>query len=201
MLIPEEAELLVPRIHSAIASKTHLLTYAAPMTRKMLHFNDLTYYAIPALPTGWTAPIWLKIELGLLADRLYFAFEEYKPLLRYFVLDNAANDAPAMNRLAVAFGINGLGFLTEWLAIRRKGQDFTHTPMGFVCQGKKLEENHPFFAKGEEEVGEAVVNGTKGEEYVDSSQSIGDGGVGKGTDRGWKGQEEYMAAQLRSAKH
>jgi hypothetical protein len=35
----------------------------------------------------------------------------------------------------------------EWLALRRKGQDFEHTPMGFVTTGKPLTENHPFFRK------------------------------------------------------
>jgi len=35
----------------------------------------------------------------------------------------------------------------EWLALRRKGQGFEHTPMGFVTTGKPLTENHPFFRK------------------------------------------------------
>jgi hypothetical protein len=35
----------------------------------------------------------------------------------------------------------------EWLALRRKGQDFEHTPMGFITTGKPLTENHPFFRK------------------------------------------------------
>jgi hypothetical protein len=35
----------------------------------------------------------------------------------------------------------------EWLSLRRKGQDFEHTPMGFVTTGKPLTENHPFFRK------------------------------------------------------
>jgi hypothetical protein len=33
----------------------------------------------------------------------------------------------------------------EWIALRRKGQDFEHTPMGFVTTGKLLTKNHPFF--------------------------------------------------------
>ena len=33
----------------------------------------------------------------------------------------------------------------EWLALRRNGQDFEHTPIGFVTAGKPLTENHPFF--------------------------------------------------------
>ncbi len=40
-----------------------------------------------------------------------------------------------------------LQFLQEWLAVRRRGQDFVSTPMGFITQGKLLDENHPFFRK------------------------------------------------------
>lgn len=42
-----------------------------------------------------------------------------------------------------------LTFLQEWLAVRRKGQDFVHTPLGHVCHGKPLHANHPFFSKVE----------------------------------------------------
>ena len=31
--------------------------------------------------------------------------------------------------------------------MRRKGQDFVHTPMGHVCQGKPLAASHPFFSR------------------------------------------------------
>lgn len=37
------------------------------------------------------------------------------------------------------------GFLRKWLNIRRKGQDFSSTPMGYLCQGKTLSADHPFF--------------------------------------------------------
>src|SRR3954471_2268109 len=50
---------------------------------------------------------------------------------------------------AQSFTTKPLTFLQEWLAVRRKGQDFVHTPMGQVCQGKPLLENHPFFLKYE----------------------------------------------------
>lgn len=33
----------------------------------------------------------------------------------------------------------------EWLAVRRKDQDFEHTPMGFVTTSKPLTSDHPFF--------------------------------------------------------
>ena len=157
---------------------THLLTYAAPVTRKMLQFNDLKYYAVPALPADWNAPTWLKIELGLLAGRLYFPHDEYALLHKYFGIKGnvAVNDGDAamsedaqesevvLQQAAPAFGGKAIGFLMEWLAVRRKGQDFTQTPMGFLCQGRKMGKSHPFFAQEgvevEDEV-EVVVNGSQ----------------------------------------
>ncbi|KAA6409640.1 MAG: hypothetical protein FRX48_06252 [Lasallia pustulata] len=83
IIIPEEAERLIPLIHLAKQPLTHLLMYAASVTRKMLQFNGLDYYAIPNLPSGWEAPMWLMIELGILAGRLYFEFKEYNSLCQY----------------------------------------------------------------------------------------------------------------------
>lgn len=53
--------------------------------------------------------------------------------------------------VTVTFTRKPLAFLQEWLSIRRKGQDFAQTPMGFVCQGKPLLESHPFFSKPDQE--------------------------------------------------
>ena len=77
IIIPEEAERLIPVLRKRNRCCMHFLTYIAPVTRKMLHFNDPTYQAIPPLPDGWKAPTWLTIELGILGGRLYFEFEEY----------------------------------------------------------------------------------------------------------------------------
>lgn len=44
-----------------------------------------------------------------------------------------------------------LRFLQEWLTVRRRGQDFAQSPMGFLAQGKTLQEDHPFFQKMETE--------------------------------------------------
>lgn len=35
----------------------------------------------------------------------------------------------------------------EFLALRRKGQDFSSSPMGQVCQGKHLKADHPLFMR------------------------------------------------------
>ena len=184
---PEEAELLIPFIRDAEAPCTHLLTYAAPVTRKMLHFNDLNYYAIPSLPKHWKAPAWLTVELGIFAGRLYFEYNEYSDLCKYLgrqeaamkldetldddvariqlngtetVLDGAADEVAGeaideevdkRTTQGKSFTTRPLTFLQEWLAVRRKGQDFAHTPMGHVCQDKPLTANHPFFGRAEQE--------------------------------------------------
>lgn len=75
VIIPEEAEIIIPLIRAAKGS-VYLLTYASPVTKKMLQFNNLDYYTLPPLPDGWRAPSWLKIEFGIFAGRLYFEFDE-----------------------------------------------------------------------------------------------------------------------------
>ncbi|KAJ9667427.1 hypothetical protein H2201_002295 [Coniosporium apollinis] len=176
LVIPEEAELIIPLVYQNQKSPTHLLTYSVPVTRKMLHFNSLDYYAMPGLPADWQAPMWLKIELGIFAGRLYFEYDEYDELRKFLGLHDAAAlrgettaDAAAPAELdgtnepvddAVdeketdaaagqmqSFTNKPLSFLQEWLAVRRKGQEFVHTPMGYVCQGKSLTGKHPFFSR------------------------------------------------------
>ena len=83
---PEEADAPLPYLRrvsskSTSACLTHLIVYSAPVTRRMLHFNDLTYRATPPLPKDAKALTWLKIELGMLSGRLYFGWPEYHDLL------------------------------------------------------------------------------------------------------------------------
>ena len=68
VIIPEEAEILIPVMRASIALNTHLILYAAPWTKSMLHFDTLLYYSLPELPDGWAPPSWLPFELGVLAD-------------------------------------------------------------------------------------------------------------------------------------
>lgn len=191
-MIAEEAELLIALLRKlGNRTVTHLITYSAPVTRKMLHFNKLNYYAIPALPRSWTAPTWLTIELGIFAGRLYFEFDEYDGLREYLGLKRLsgndgeqiagstdplspieahATDASAHftdpasptdenNNMSTTFTEKPLQFLQDWLAARRRGQDFSHTPMGHVCQDKPLDATHAFFAKTEkqDDVGHVIT--------------------------------------------
>ncbi|KAI1629951.1 hypothetical protein EDD37DRAFT_75945 [Exophiala viscosa] len=150
----------------------------------MLQFNNLDYYAVPTLPVDWSAPLWLRVQLGIFAGRLYFPFEEL-PYLRIFlgleeqsgaltddmpdpVADNLLFDDPSTSSNEQQPSINDnkhpeetteakairsaklrqtkmLTFLHAWLSTRARGQDFTHTAMGYVCARKVLTEDHAFF--------------------------------------------------------
>ncbi|RYP73457.1 hypothetical protein DL771_003629 [Monosporascus sp. 5C6A] len=190
IITPEEAEIILPMVRKP-DSATFLLTYAAPVTRRMLHFNHLKYYSIPSLPITWTAPQWLRTELGFFAGRLYFEWSEYGSICRMLGIDESApmlnesdttegdiSDQPtdfAAESSAEATTISmtkGQGdskdtkisrhksqhtgltakpftFTQEYLAVRRRGQEISHTPMGFLCMGKPLHENHAFFRRAE----------------------------------------------------
>ncbi|KAM0277518.1 hypothetical protein ACHAQH_005717, partial [Verticillium albo-atrum] len=208
IIIPEEAELLLPIMQGQKSpAPVYLLTYAAPITRKMLHFGRLDFFSAPSLPEGWKAPLWLKIQLGIYAGRLYFEWDEYGPLCQFLgiqegamaveevsssdeVSDNAIASVDGGHDVKLADNIHEvsnseeslqktretgdasiagssdmlqhkayarlltskpLTFMQEWLDIRRRGQDFVHTPMGFIAQGKAMHEDHAFFRLAEHE--------------------------------------------------
>lgn len=104
----------------------------------MSQFNGLKFFSVPPLPKYWTAPIWLTIKLGILSGRLYFSFKEYDELCKFLGTKSQEEDSKS-------FTEKPLLFLHQWLSIRRKGQDFIHTPVGYICQGKILTSDHLFF--------------------------------------------------------
>lgn len=131
----------------------------------MQHFNGLSYYVLPSLPTGYTVPDWLSIELGVFAGRLYINFPECAPLTKYLQLaDKTGVDAPQSNAEHVdLFTKNPVSFLLDWLTLRRKGQDIVHTPMGYICQGRPLHKGHPFFVARVVDAEEAVAPSVGGQ--------------------------------------
>jgi hypothetical protein len=72
-----------------------------------------------------------------------------------------------------------LTFMQEWLSLRRKGQDFAQTPMGYICQGKVLKADHPFFSKVEGAV-HVPVEVEKLGEGSDWNEGEGEGDDGSG---------------------
>ncbi|UPX20197.1 uncharacterized protein EKO05_0010437 [Ascochyta rabiei] len=138
----EEANALVPVLRSkAQPEGVHLIVYAAPVTRRMLHFNSLDYHATPPLPVNFKAPTWLQVELGIFSGRLYLEWHEHAELLGYLGLKLDLS----VDSSVIPFAKKALIFLHDWIDICRKGQDFEHTPMGFITTGKPLTENHAFF--------------------------------------------------------
>ncbi|KAI1637344.1 hypothetical protein F4809DRAFT_649926 [Biscogniauxia mediterranea] len=182
IVTPEEAECLLPIVRSLSVPGRYLLTYAAPVTRRMLHFGKMKYYTIPTLPQGWSAPEWLTTELGFFAGRLYFEWNEYSSICRLLGIDESV---PMLEESASSEGdtteqwtsnteatsqtssdnrdddkaiviprataqFSGLTpkpytFTQEYLSVRRRGLDFSHTPMGFLASGKPLNEHNAFF--------------------------------------------------------
>jgi len=104
LVSPEEADQLIPILHGQPTFQdgggVYLITYAAPVTRRMLHFNQLDYYTIPALASNIEAPVWLRVELGLFAGRLYIEWDEYYKLLEYLGLDENLSEHPGKDAFA-----------------------------------------------------------------------------------------------------
>ncbi|KAI1371939.1 hypothetical protein F4677DRAFT_449941 [Hypoxylon crocopeplum] len=197
IVTPEEAELLIRIIQEAQSSKnpspTHLMTYAAPVTRRMMRFNKLGYYAMPPLLKDQQPSEQLRTELGFFAGRLYFDWSEYHSICRMLDIDaytpgmneidssetdmtdkctssvadscsevaSHRSDEPRDVNKIPQSSVRPLGgkravltskpytFTQEFLAARRHGQDFSHTPMGFICSGKPLNEDSPFFRRAD----------------------------------------------------
>lgn len=153
IIIPEEAEQLLPIFRTSLHAKTlHLIAYAAPVTRAMHHFNSFLYYSIPAVSSDVKLPTTIALELGFIAGRLYFDFSEYEDLKDYVHGSSAAKPthteahhdrSPEAHKQR--FTRKPAAFLLDWLNIRRKTQDILHTPMGYLCQNRQLQASHPFF--------------------------------------------------------
>ncbi|PTB71494.1 hypothetical protein M440DRAFT_350648 [Trichoderma longibrachiatum ATCC 18648] len=137
IVIPEEVELLIPKLRSSPdKAKIHLIAYAAPVTRAMVPFNELRYYSFPPIPANTTFPAWLKVELGILAGRLYTDYEEWKLMDDYI-------------RGSQTGKLTSPAFLLEWVGVRCRAHDVLHTPIGYICLGREATESHPFFARKE----------------------------------------------------
>ncbi|KAJ4211923.1 hypothetical protein NW759_012210 [Fusarium solani] len=168
LVIPEEAELLLPIIRQS-----------------MQVFNTLQYLTIPADQDP--LPAWVSIEVGIIAGRLYFDYREYESLLAWLGIGEVSDSKDAVRR-----GLwidHPLKFLLEWLTYRRQTADILHTPMGYVCQGRALQATHAFFNSTTNlvdledisygidrlQIGNGNLGGNASED--DSEWEEGDGGV------------------------
>lgn len=154
-----EADTVLPLIREAKPALTCLISYAAPVTRAMLIFDTLKLYSVPALPADWRAPTWLVRDLGIFAGRLYFDFDHQAHAV-YQALGlpppaSTSQDLPVeltemdlwyelpfgdarQETKREPFSNNPLLFMQEWLAVRRKGQDFSQSMVGELICGRRL---------------------------------------------------------------
>ncbi|KAH9904537.1 hypothetical protein F4778DRAFT_732818 [Xylariomycetidae sp. FL2044] len=65
----------------------------------MVIFSRMNFYAIPSLPGGWSAPEWLRTEVGFFAGRLYFEWDEYPSICRLLGIDQSV---PALEELEIS---------------------------------------------------------------------------------------------------
>lgn len=149
VIIPEEAELLIPIIRRAGPScSVHLMTYAAPVTKSTLqNFNSLQYYNMPPLPHNYQFPNWFTVELGIFAGRLYVGHDDCALVARYLQMSEQVKDqVDGSAEEEGAFARNPVTFMSEWLALRRQS-DIQQTPMGYILRGRieALHPEHPFF--------------------------------------------------------
>lgn len=122
-----------------------------------MKFSEMRYYTVPTLKQS--LPTQVIIEIGLLAGRLYFEYDDYAGIMAYMgmrvplsgvsdaVKAHVSASSKELGWQGRAFCKNVTGFFEEWLAATRTGQDFGQTPMGYVSQGRPLRNDHPFFAR------------------------------------------------------
>lgn len=149
VVIPEEAELLIPIIRRAGPKcLVHLMTYAASVTKSTLrNFNGLTYYNMPPLRDDYQFPSWFTVELGILSGRLYVSHEDCALVAQYLHLSEQVEDqVDGSADEEETFARNPVSFMSEWLALRRQS-DIQQTPMGYILRGRidALHPEHPFF--------------------------------------------------------
>ncbi|KAI1368230.1 hypothetical protein F5Y08DRAFT_347605 [Xylaria arbuscula] len=135
IVIPEEAEWLLEYLRDKeTVSHVHVIAYSAPVTASMIQFNNLDFYTSPTLPTGHIIPMQIRIELGILAGRLYVKEDEWVAVAEY--VRGTSNDA---DKIAP----DPASFLLEWLTIRRKTANIMHTHMGCICTGREMDHPDP----------------------------------------------------------
>ncbi|KAM0385097.1 hypothetical protein ACHAQC_011719 [Fusarium culmorum] len=156
IIIPEEAELLLPKLRRIQTPTTFLLTYTTPFTRSLLDIGTLAYYPVPTPEKELAIPSWLSIEIGLMAGRLFLPYDQYTQLRSCLEVDEMAEHSVVIDDIhcsrkhilpnfSVMNAKSLAKFLTEWLAHRSRLSDIMHTPMGYLIQNRDLPENHPFF--------------------------------------------------------
>ncbi len=129
-----EVNQCLDRIQAA-SSRVTLISYEPRVTRSMVSLDALQTHSLPGAKEAWnTLNDTLRQKLHLFAGQVYFtSFEEYELLVKSLASEHAAP----------------LGFIREWIGIRRKGQNFLATHIGQVASGRVL--HREMFATADED--------------------------------------------------
>lgn len=190
-----ETDAILRIVRNSKSPRTHLVTYAAPFMKTMLVMDTLKLCTIPSLPATWRAPAWLVCDLGIFDGRLYFDLDDQcaavynalglpppastKPESSVVSQQSALLHGPPDNGAQEdfkhgSFSSTPLLFMQEWLAIRRKGQDFSQTMMGELCCGRRLERDVGVEVEGDIDDQEARDYRDEKDEIESRSQCITD---------------------------
>ena len=170
-----ETDKILQHLRAQTKPKTYLMTYAAPVSKAMLIFDTLNFYTYPSLPKAWRASTWLVRDLGIFAGRLYFDFDDQYDAV-CAVLGLSQEPSSSEERKIEPFSPSPLPFMQEWLAIRRKGQDFSRTMMGELCRGRRVKREDTVEQVSEAEQKEEVeTKDESAEEDVDEEDEGTDG--------------------------
>ncbi|CAG9940265.1 unnamed protein product [Clonostachys rosea f. rosea IK726] len=176
IVIPEEAELLLPVLRGEKQPIVWLLSYSAPLTRHMCIFNRLNFFTVPSPPNReFKVPRWMTLEVGIVSARLYFGWLEYKGLLAWLGMAKGAKGEGTASQCGGLYPAEARKFLLDWLSHCHNTFNILHTPVGFVAQGKELRHDHSFF--GASSLDEADVAAA-----AQANGSVSSKRVGKGLD-------------------
>lgn len=174
IIIPEEAELLLPVLRGEKQPIVWLLSYSAPLTRYMCIFNRLNFFTVPSPPNReFKVPRWMTLEVGIVSARLYFGWLEYKGLLAWLGMAKGAKGEEIASQCGGLYPAEARKFLLDWLSHCHNTFNILHTPVGFVAQGKELRHDHSFF--GASSLDEADVAAAAQENGAVSSKRVGKG--------------------------
>ncbi|CAG8973653.1 hypothetical protein HYALB_00002219 [Hymenoscyphus albidus] len=144
---PYEAQELLPLIRQHKQVTLHI--YSPRLSLSMPTLEDLSLYAIPAVPESWSAPA-ISIHLNLFAGQLYIrTYEDYLLLCSFLGLcsrrpENGVEVASdgfmgqAWRAASCPFTTSPLAFVRTMMLLRRKGQSISFSHIGQLLNGELI---------------------------------------------------------------
>ena len=158
VLSPYEAQELLPSVRQYRHVILHV--YSPRLSVSVRTLEDLSFCAVPAVPKSWPIPAIVK-QLNLFAGQLYIrTYEEYESLCGFLGLcSQPPNDQmevacdgfiTPLNRSqsnvitgpTCPFMNSPVAFLKKFIALRRKGQNFSASHFGRILNGELISREH-----------------------------------------------------------